>query len=222
MDRVSLGVCDGSAHLADTRVMQIKPVVYRDNRLLIPQAALLLWRPTSLFGRAMAKYDRSPYCHAGMAAVGLSITYSLEFLQWRGGVRRDLGEYVRDYPGKIDVYAPPKIPSYDPEAAVAGLRALIRTHPKYGRRSLFRVSRWYVPGIRLIGTPQTDDTALNGGAPHCSQARALADRMAGRDFVHNTPPHMTTPGDYGRCPDFRYLFTLFDSLEQIQEMEARQ
>ncbi len=198
----------------------MKPAVFKDVAGMIPQGAVLLWRPTSWAGRLIARLDRSPYSHVGMFYKGSGTVWSLEFLQWCGGVQEPLENYVAKYPGKIDVYdLPAAINSYHRNLICEEMQRLIVAYPRYGWRQLWRGSRWYLPGIRLIGRLNTRDDQLNGGAPHCSMARAKADWAVGYDFVHNMPAHMTTPGDYGRCSELRKLYTLFYTEDQIRELE---
>lgn len=198
------------------------PAVFKDVADSIPQGSVLLWRPTSQLGRIIAKLDRTLYSHVGTFYRARGVAYSLEFLQWQGGVQKPLAEYVARYPGKIDVYVLPV-----DQDIVAGevicneMRRLIRAYPKYGWWNLLRVSRWHLPGVRLFGSPDTRDDRINGGAPHCSMARAKSDWAAGHDFVHNTPPHNTTPGDYARCSELYGRYTLFETREQIQALEEK-
>ncbi len=192
-----------------------KPAVFNDVAGLIPQGAILLWRPTTWVGWLFARYDRSPYCHVGTFYQGSGTAWSLEFLQFCGGVQKSLAEYVAQYPGKIDVFDYAGWTTSQRIVIYEEMQRLIATYPRYGWKNLWRASRWYLPGIRLFGTLDTDDAREYTGAPHCSMARALTERTAGFDSVYGTPPHMTTPGDYGRR--HKKLFTLFETEDQIRE-----
>ncbi len=209
--------------------MIYKPVVYSAVEDEIPQAALLLWRRGGLGGRFIANADRAIYCHVATAYWTRDwlrdVLHSLEFLQWNGPVRKPLAEYVREYPGRIDVFRPNANSrwDYNPDAAILRMVDLMREFEgRYGWRNLRRVGWWFAPVLRLFGTPPSDDRANGNRAPHCSMARSLIDQKGGVDPVLNTPAYNTTPGDYQRSLFFDYLFTLFDEEGQVSRiMEAR-
>ena len=197
--------------------MRVNPVVYNEVRDDIPQAALLQWRRGrwELINRVISGGDRTIYCHTAMVELVSAGVWSLEMLQWRGGVRCPLWRYVQDYPGRIDVFWPNANGRfcYDPHLAVAKMRELVQR--PYGYRNIFRVGLSYLPLVRSLITPSIDDSANGYCAPHCSMARVLADTAGGVDPVRNTPAYATTPGDLGRSLFFRYMFTLFSTVDQV-------
>lgn len=197
--------------------MRVNPVVYSEVRDEIPQAALLLWRrgwkPSN---RLISGGDRTIYCHVGTAVTNfVGEVNSLEMLQWRGGVRHPLWKYVRDYPGRIDVFTPNAGERfvYDPDLAVAKMVELIQR--PYGYCNLLRIGLSYLPLVRSLTTPSTDDEANGYHSPHCSMARVIADSAGGVDPVRNTPAYATTPGDLGRSLFYRYWYTLFHTVDQV-------
>ena len=198
--------------------MEFRAAVYADVADEIPQAALLLWRRgNNLINRLIAGPDRSNYAHAATACRRAGELWSLEFLQWQGPVDAPLWLYVRDYPGRIDVFAPNAGGrwNYLPEAAVEEMQRLMRRfRNRYGWHNLLRAGRWFVPWLRLFGHPSADDAANGDRPPHCVMARVLADTAAGVDPVPNTPAYLTTPGDLARSLFYEYRYTLFWTPEQ--------
>ncbi len=203
--------------------MIVNPVVFNEARDKIPQATLLLWRRGwKPINRAISGGDRTIYCHAGTVEVTPSgVLNSLEMLQWRGGVRHPLRSYVRDYPGEIDVFVPNAGGRfvYDPNMTVAKMQELI-SRP-YGYGNILRVGLSYIPFVRSLITPSTDDEANGYCSPHCSMARVIADTSGGVDPVRNTPAYATTPGDLARSLFFNYLYTLFFTVDQVVDYVKR-
>jgi hypothetical protein len=69
------------------------------------------------------------------------------------------------------------------------------------------VASW-LPVVRWLVRPVTDDRANGAHPPFCSQAVAIACRAGGVDPVPNLADRLTEPGDLARSPFFRYRFTL--------------
>ncbi len=198
--------------------MIVNPVVFSAIRDAIPNASLLLWRRGRWepINRIISGGDRTIYCHAGTVEVDdAGSVWSLEMLQWKGGLRYPLWRYVQDYPGRMDVFFPNAGGrfSYKPDLAVAEMRKLI-SRP-YGYGNILHVGLSYVPLVRLLVTPSLDDEANGYCAPHCSMARVIADTAGGVDPVCNTPAYATTPGDLARSLFFKYLYTLYYTTEQV-------
>ncbi len=202
------------------------PVLYSAERKAIPQGSLLLWRRgRNLGSRAIAGGDRTVWSHVGRVRQGLvdGEPRSLEFLQFRGPVRKRLEVYVADFPGRIDVFAPnlARFPEYDPERAVQEMRDLMRGYRgRYGWGNAVRVGLSLIPGVRSWLSWSTDDAANGGYPPHCSDATSRCDRLAGVDPVPNTPSWATTPGDFGRSLLYQYRYTLHWTAEQVRLAEA--
>ena len=191
----------------------------------IPRGALLLWRGGGVLNRLIAGPDRSIWSHVGRVQRDkYNRLWSLEFLQFRGPVRRDLAEYVQRYPGRIDVFVPEtsRFPEYVRSLAVAEMLGLMyHFRGRYGYRNIARVAWSRVMGLRLLGKWSTDDRS-NGSQenrpPHCSDATSRCDRAAGVDPVPNTPSWATTPADFGRSLLYQYQFTLYWSADQVSQV----
>ncbi|KKN41843.1 hypothetical protein LCGC14_0719030 [marine sediment metagenome] len=207
--------------------MQTRPVVFADVHREILHGSPLLWRggrfldgPLNwMANRLISGPDRSDWSHVGRVQVDThGRLWSLEFLQFRGPVRKDLAEYVQFYPGRIDVFAPDvhRFRGYRPALAVAEMQDLmVDFRGRYGWRNILRAGVSRVPGLRLLAGWSTDDQANGHRPPHCSDAASRCDFLAGVDPVPNTPSWATTPADFGRSLLYQYQFTLYWSADQI-------
>ena len=178
---------------------------------------LLLYQASrSLVDLVISRAGRTRYCHAGRAWLGLHWR-TLDTTSRHGGRNVSLAAEVARHPGQIDVFEPNLAVAeacgadYDPDLAVKWLLKHVVGHP-YGWWSICRASFLHLPIVRLFVTPQTDDTAVNGGLlPHCSHAQAIADRVAGFDPVVNLADRLVEPADLARSLFYRYRFTLGES-----------
>jgi len=178
-------------------------VPFAEARKQVRNADLLLWRPGTCSGRAIARSGRSEYSHAGMAAWWDDELLCLEMLQFRGGRPILLEDYLAEEEGTLDVYRA-LIPNRARLQAVAKMRRLISA--RYGWWPLLIVGLRHFPVARWVLPPLTDDK-INGGPMFCSQACAASYRHAGYDPVPNLADRGTEPGDLARSRLFEYLFT---------------
>jgi hypothetical protein len=78
----------------------------------------------------------------------------------------------------------------------------------YGWWHLLAVSLLHMPIVRWFIPVNYRDTDADNHAPFCSEARVIADRLAGVDPVPLLPDRLTEPGDLARSLFYRYRFTL--------------
>jgi hypothetical protein len=172
---------------------------------------------------------RSPYYHAAMAGwvdkgkpVELLMCYEMVL---RGARGTSLAAQVEKYPKQIDVYRlvdECRVPRFDcdkaelvydvkrldREKAVFEMRKLCKPNA-YGILHVLASALFHIPFCRIFMKPITDDEQSGWSRkPHCSEAVAMAVRSAFMDMVPNMPDHLTIPGDLGRSPLARYVFTL--------------
>lgn len=206
--------------------MKNNPVVFLDVQLEIPHGSLLLWKGGRflegplhwLVNRLISRPDRSDWSHVARVERTHDVLWSLEFLQRRGPVYERLIEYVMQYPGRIDVFAPnlQRFPEYDCSEAVRSMRMLMTEfRGRYGYRNIAKVAWSRMLGLRLLWTWSTDDYSNGRRPPHCSDAASRCDQVAGVDPVPNTPGWATTPADFGRSLLYEYQYTLYGSSDQI-------
>ncbi|QDU86955.1 hypothetical protein Pla175_03090 [Pirellulimonas nuda] len=167
---------------------------------------LLLFRrrgPISIAGRG-------EHSHAAKAAWWGGELFCLEVREWHGGRAVTLASQVRRCPGRIDVFrANPagRWPEYDRAAATRFMRRLAGCD--YGYAAVLSAAMRHLPVVRCWTTPDVDDTALDRRPPFCSQACAMADRIAGGvDPVPHLADRVTEPADLARSPFYQYRFTL--------------
>ena len=138
----------------------------------IQDGDILLWRPTSLLGRLIARGTGSVYSHASMAAGLCDGLANLEMLQWRGGCVSNLAKQVQRWPGSCDVFRPR--PSYDVRHAVDQMFRLVQQD--YGWLDFA-----YIVGYRYLRLPLLPlaDTHDPEQPRVCSAAVAWAIRTGG-------------------------------------------
>lgn len=183
------------------------PLRYRDVRLEIGDADLLLFRARLPHSRLIASAGRSLYAHAAMAAWWGDRLMCLETRQWIGGRAVALSNLVAAMPGRIDVYTA-ALSQAERSAAVGVM--ISATGNRYGWPALAWHALRQAPLVRWLLPPELDD-GRNGTLPVCSQlvSRAYRDG-AGVDVVPNLSDRATTPGDLARSSRFEYRFTLED------------
>lgn len=199
---------------------------YDDVRDEIEHGSVLLFRPDKvslrsirwLWGIPIARWGRSPYCHAGMVAVdgsdddGPGAIRCLEVLEgsWKREPRLLSQVLAAHYPGQIDVYqvvdCMPLTAKTIASRAVFHMRRLVRK--RYSYWTLFRLFLRKCVVTRLFFRTPTDDT--NGRAcPHvCSGAVAAALQDSECDPVPNLPAAFVEPGDLARTLMLTYQCTL--------------
>lgn len=176
----------------------------------LKRADLLLFRGNRFFSKLIKAAGRSEYSHAAKIDIIGGVPYCVEIREWIGGRMVTLESQILKYPGRIDVFRvnPRNFREYSAQAAVTHMRQF--AGKSYGWYSVFRAAIQHLPIIRLIWPP--DFSAENGDgfkSPlFCSQACAIADRLAGHDPVPHLADKFTLPGDLARSEFYEYKFTL--------------
>ncbi|TWT30350.1 hypothetical protein KOR34_49090 [Posidoniimonas corsicana] len=167
---------------------------------------LLLFRRRGLIAAA----GRGEHSHAAKAVRWGADLYCVEVREWHGGRAVTLASQVRRCPARIDVFAVNprgRWTDYDRAAAARCMRLLAGCD--YGYWSVLRAALLHLPLVRLFVRPETEDQAAASRPPFCSQACALADRVAGGvDPVPHLADRLTEPADLARSPFYEYRFTL--------------
>lgn len=169
---------------------------------------VLLWRPTSLMGRAIRFGSKQQYSHASMAgwcrpAGNGARLRNIEMTQWYGGRSRPLSEQVALYPGKIDVWRPND--PYDGAGAVKQMLWLCGQHYGWSDFAAMTV-RIVLPNIALPTPIDCDDPDI---ARVCSPSVSYAARTGGgRKPRAGLPDLWTKPGDLAHPEFATYQFTL--------------
>ncbi|MCE5268300.1 MAG: hypothetical protein LLG00_10490 [Planctomycetaceae bacterium] len=182
-------------------------VSYSLARHEIRDGDLLLFRPRDWYTRLIAVAGRSEYVHAAMAAWWNQRLMNVEMTSG-GGRAQLLSNIVERWPGAIDVYrANATHRRFSREAAVRAMIGI--TGKKYGWWNLLRAACGHLPLVRLLLSPDCNDTENTPRCPpFCSEAVAMACRRAGVDPVPNLPDRLTEPADLSRSPFYAYRFTL--------------
>ncbi len=168
----------------------------------IQDGDILLWRPTSLLGRLIARGTGSVYSHASMAAGLCDGLANLEMLQWRGGCVSNLAKQVQRWPGSCDVFRPR--PSYDARHAVDQMFRLVQQD--YGWADFV-----FILGYRYLRLPLPcrRDTYDPEQPRVCSAAVAWAIRTgAGLRVDERACDAEIVPGDLANPEFSNYVLTL--------------
>lgn len=167
---------------------------------------LLLFRRRGLISIA----GRGVHSHAAKVAWWGDTPFCLEVREWYGGRAVTLASQVERCPGRIDVFrANPdgRWPEYDAEAATRYMRQLAGCD--YGYASVVSAALLHLPVVRAWMTADIEDRAVSDRPPFCSQACAMADRIAGGvDPAPYLADRLTEPADLARSPFYEYRYTL--------------
>ena len=176
-------------------------MLYKDARPLIRDGDFALCRPTSYFGRVIARRSGSPYSHAGMLfwdhVADRDRLYLAEQIQSKGGRRVPFSGQIKGFSGFYDIYCPPE--PYNRGKAVSEMLTIVGR--EYGWAALKRAAiqhtffAWAFP-------PLSDEEVLRRGLPQvCSQATAEASRAGGFD-PSPKPDSVTEPGDLATLTEY--------------------
>lgn len=166
---------------------------------------LLLFRRRGLISIA----GRGIHSHAAKLAWWEETPLCLEVREWYGGRAVTLASQVRRYQGQIDLFRTNpdnRWSEYDAQASTRYMRQL--TGCDYGYGAVLQASLLHLPFIRTFVTPDVEDRVIDQRPPFCSQACAMADRLAGGvDPTPQLADRLTEPADLARSPFYRYQFT---------------
>lgn len=166
---------------------------------------LLLFRRRGLISIA----GRGVHSHAAKFAWWGSTPYCLEVREWHGGRAVTLASQVARCPGRIDLFrANPagRWPEYDRASATRYMRGLAGCD--YGYGAVLRAALLHLPVVRTLVTAEVEDREVDRRPPFCSQACAMADRLAGGvDPAPYLADRLTEPADLARSPFYEYQFT---------------
>lgn len=166
---------------------------------------LLLFRSRGLISIA----GRGVHSHAAKVAWWGGIPFCLEVREWYGGRAVTLVSQVDLFPGRIDLFrANPggRWPEYNAAASTRYLRQLAGCD--YGYAAVMEAALLHLPVVRTLVTAEVEDNAASRRPPFCSQACAMADRLAGGvDPAPYLADRLTEPADLARSPFYEYQFT---------------
>jgi hypothetical protein len=166
---------------------------------------LLLFRRRGLISIA----GRGVHSHAARLAWWGDDPFCVEVREWYGGRAVTLESQIARCPGRIDLFRvnpENRWPEYDAEEATRYMRKLAGCD--YGYGSVFKAALLHLPLIRMLVTAEIEDSAIDRRPPFCSQACAMADRLAGGvDPAPYLADRLTEPADLARSPFYEYQFT---------------
>ena len=169
-----------------------------DARDRLRDGDLLLFRRRGLISIA----GRGVHTHAAKLSWWGDEPFCVEVREWHGGRAVTLASQVERYPGRIDLFrANPenRWPEYDAEASIRYLRKLAGCD--YGYASVVSAALLHLPIVRAFVPADTEDSAVDHRPPFCSQACAMADRIAGGvDPAPYLADRLTEPADLARSP----------------------
>lgn len=171
---------------------------------------LLFRRRRRSIGSLIAIAGRGVHSHAGKVAWWGNEPFCCEVREWYGGRAVTLASQVRKYPGRIDLFRTnPDLrwKHYDRVASVRYMRRLAGCD--YGYRGVALAALLHLPLVRWFAKPSIEDQRVEHRPPFCSQAVAMADRLAGGvDPVPHLADRLTEPTDLAQSPFYEYVLTL--------------
>jgi len=185
-------------------------VPYNEACAEIRDGDLLLFRGRGLVSRLIGVAGRSEYTHAARVVWWGGDAFCCEVRELKGGRAVTLASQVAKYPGAIDVFETNptgRWRQYDRRAVVKFMRRLAGCD--YGYAGVLLAALRHLPLWRFLVRAETEDRKRTHRPPFCSQACAMADRLAGGvDPVPHLADRLTEPADLARSPFYRYRFTL--------------
>ena len=186
-------------------------VSLQDARPQLFDGDLLLFRRRRWsFGSLIAIAGRGVHSHAAKLAWWGDEPFCCEVREWHGGRAVTLASQVHKYPGRIDLFRTnPDLrwKYYDRLASVRYMRRLAGCD--YGYGGVATASLLHLPIVRLFARPNLEDQQVECRPPFCSQAVAMADRLAGGvDPVPHLADRLTEPADLAQSPFYQYVLTL--------------
>lgn len=177
----------------------------RDVRSEIRDGDLLLFRCRGLISIA----GRGVHSHAAKVAWWGDELICLEVREWIGGRAVTLESQVQRNPGRIDLFRTnpdERWPEYDRAESTNYFKRL--TGCDYGYGAVLEAALLHLPIIRTFVSPNVEDQSVDRRPPFCSQACAMADRLAGGvDPTPQLADRLTEPADLARSPFYQYAFT---------------
>jgi hypothetical protein len=172
-------------------------------------ADILLWEPTSFYGRVIATATNGPFSHCSAAIWIEKRLCDVGFEEKCGPKMSLLSDRVRKHPGKISVFRAPQSPRVD------FVRALLIDNLRgdYNWSGIRALAWCHLLGLRwLIRSPQyrrwIHSLSVQSAGAFCSQhvARCFA-QGAGITFVRRENAEIS-PNDIGLSSATEYLGTL--------------
>lgn len=180
---------------------------FEDARYEILHGDLLLFRRRGI----ISLIGRGEHSHAAKAAWWDDEPMCLEVREFYGGRAVTLESQVRKYPRRIDLYradADNRWPQFNRHESVKYMRKLMGS--PYGYFSVFLTALTHVPFVRGRYRPNfgEEKDAEFQGAPFCSQACSMADRIGGGvDPIPELSDRFSEPSDLARSAFYQYQFT---------------
>ena len=191
---------------------------YLDYREMARDCDLLLWTPTSWFGRMIAAATGGPFSHVSAATWWEERLMSVGYEERKGGSAVPLRNEVLQHPGVISVFRIDEEIDFEPRFVKA--RMINDLGFPYSWTTLRKLSLLYLPVVRwlrgtswmrsLLENPSLSHLARSSRQPAgriCSQhvARSFAEDDV--FFIHK-PLAQVTPNDIALSETVEYLGTL--------------
>ena len=189
-----------------------QPLPYEQYRSEAMNADILLWRPTTVWGRVIAAGTRGPWCHAAAtkwARNGVNRLLSLQYREGIGGYAIPTRDEVKRWPGKCDVFRV-NLPK---EKRLAIADTLMDTlGGTYAWSNIWLIALGYMPLVRWAHNLPISETWVNSrladsAAMICSNYVDNGFGQHGVDFIRRESG-LVTPNDIGRSSVPDYVGTL--------------
>jgi len=184
---------------------------------------VLLWEPTSWYGKIIARSTDGPFSHATACLRWNGEWMSAGFEEGKGAVVEPLSSVVDRYPGAVSVFRPillepgdlsPSDGPWDPTQRLAAIKhdMISGLVGKYQWRNIRLIVLTHLPLTKLFfpnWVKKRIEKATHGTAGGiCSQWVARAFRGNRVQFLRK-PVAVTTPNDLALSLKLNYLGTLF-------------
>jgi hypothetical protein len=190
----------------------IHPVVYDAVRHLVRNGDVALCRGSTPEGAMISEITGSQYTHATMLGWAKPKTLMIgETRQHRDGRLIDARSEIAHWPGYYDVFRV-RSQSFRGDAAWTFMCHAAGSRYNWRHIFLYWARRWFGrPSQRLCPLPNSDDPSA---MRFCSELVHAALRAGGGPQVAEYDCDVA-PGDLADPKKFRYLFTVFATLEQV-------
>lgn len=202
---------------------------YKDAKLLLQEADVLLFRGNAWYSFLIQKAGWSEYSHVGMISRHNGPDSDIELVEFHGykggGATTNFDNSFPEFSGQIDVYRPvswyrkqsfnKNTQQVEEETILLDRKAITKTMRSltglpYGWRRIWWMTKKQLFGLRLFYNTEdlTSDEIESIIYPVCSTAVAYSFAKNNYDLLKERSDQWMRPGDIANSPLLNYLFTI--------------
>jgi len=199
-------------------------VSYEQAERIISEGDILLFRHTGPLSTLVSSVTDSPYSHVGLVSWSDSVLECVEFREWVGSRAINLQNYVKNYPGELDIFTPHRysiITHFDCSTRTRTEERVFFKGKKitnefrcltgipYGWKRIWQIfSRKTYRIFFPYKNEFSDELADKIIYPICSSAVAYCYNKHYVDLVRCKMDELVTPGEIAKSSTLNYIATI--------------